>query len=63
MLELAEQAQHPFQKYFCFWAAFNNIYTLIAKRLVERGIVPNGRELVTELVWRDGVVVFGRQDN
>jgi hypothetical protein len=63
MLELADQAQHPFQKYFCSWAAFNNIYTLIAKRLVENGLVQNGQDLVTGLVQRNGVVVFSQQDN
>jgi len=32
MIQLAEHAVHPFQKYFCYWAAFNNIYTLVAQR-------------------------------
>lgn len=32
MIELAEHANHPFQKYFCVWAAFNNIYTLVSQR-------------------------------
>jgi hypothetical protein len=32
MIELAERVDHPFQRYFCYWAAFNNIYTLVAKR-------------------------------
>ena len=32
MVELAERATHPFQQYFCYWAAFNNIYTLIGRR-------------------------------
>jgi len=32
MLELGDIAQHPFQRYFCYWAAFNNIYVLIGKR-------------------------------
>lgn len=32
MIELAERADHPFQRYFCYWVAFNNIYTLAAQR-------------------------------
>jgi hypothetical protein len=32
MIELADRADHPFQRYFCYWAAFNNIYTLVAQR-------------------------------
>jgi len=32
MIELAECANHSFQRYFCYWAAFNNIYTLVAHR-------------------------------
>lgn len=32
MVELAEQAQHPFQKYFAYWAAFNNIYVVIGNQ-------------------------------
>ena len=32
MIGLAERADHPFQRYFCYWAAFNNIYTKIADR-------------------------------
>lgn len=32
MIELAERANHPFQRYFSLWAAFNNIYTLVAQR-------------------------------
>jgi hypothetical protein len=33
MIQLAELAQHPFQKFFSYWAAFNNIYTLIGEHL------------------------------
>ena len=32
MTSLARMAEHPFQKYFCYWAAFNNIYKQIAAR-------------------------------
>lgn len=32
LIQLAEQAKHPFQKYFSFWAAFNNLFALIGKR-------------------------------
>ena len=62
MIELAAQAQYPFQKYFCIWTAFNNIYTLIAKRLVERHMVSSAQDLVVELVKEDGVVKFNRRD-
>jgi hypothetical protein len=36
MIALAEQADHVFQRYFSFWAAFNNIYALVGTR---QGIV------------------------
>jgi hypothetical protein len=52
MIELAGQAEHPFQKYFCYWAAFNNIYTVIGKRY---GLLPEQRQdrgsLLTEPIW------------
>jgi len=32
MLDLGQKASHPFQHYFCCWAAFNNIYVLIGAR-------------------------------
>lgn len=57
MIELAEQAQHPFQKYFCFWAAFNNIYTLVAKRLIDNNEVPNDR-LVASSIRRNAQIEF-----
>lgn len=53
MIELAERADHPFQRYFCFWAAFNNIYTLVAQRngvTVQPKFDRNGRRR-TERKW------------
>lgn len=38
MLALAERVDHPFQRYFCYWAAFNNIYTLVGER---QGLAPS----------------------
>lgn len=32
MIGLAQQANHPFQSYFVYWAAFNNIYVVIGNR-------------------------------
>ncbi len=39
MISLADGAKHPFQRYFCYWAAFNNIYTLVAERVGLRTIL------------------------
>lgn len=53
MIELTERADHPFQTYFCFWAAFNNIYTLVAQRngvTVRLNMDRNGRGR-TEQRW------------
>lgn len=32
MKKLAVKGNHPFQKYFCYWIAFNNIYSLIGEK-------------------------------
>lgn len=32
MIDLSNRAPHVFQKYFCLWAAFNNIYVQVGKR-------------------------------
>jgi hypothetical protein len=33
MMSLADRVDHAFQRFFCYWAAFNNIYTLVAERV------------------------------
>jgi hypothetical protein len=53
LIQLAEDAQHPFQKYFSFWAAFNNIYTLVGRLrglIVQPDLDRNGNPH-TELRW------------
>lgn len=53
MVELAEQAQHPFQKYFAYWAAFNNIYVVIGNRhgLAIRPALDHDQNPITEERW------------
>jgi hypothetical protein len=53
MIELAEHAHHPFQKYFCYWAAFNNIYTLIGQQqgALPRFVVDRAGNVKIEQEW------------
>jgi hypothetical protein len=53
MIELAEIGQHPFQKYFSIWAAFNNIYSLIGQRigLVVSPVLDEKGNTITEQRW------------
>ena len=43
MLELGQKATHPFQRYFCYWSAFNNIYTLIGQKSSGSNLVARPR--------------------
>jgi len=61
MISLADNAEHPFQRFFSLWAAFNNIYTLLAKRLVEGGLLPLGERYIAQLVRKDSEVNFARR--
>lgn len=53
MLSLADRIDHPFQRYFCYWAAFNNIYTLVAERrgLTASFALDRNRQRKTEQKW------------
>jgi hypothetical protein len=61
MIVLAELADNSFQRYFCFWAAFNNIYTLVARILVEQNCVPNSHDLVAILIRNGERVQFSKK--
>ena len=58
MIELADQTKGIFQKYFCLWAAFNNIYTLATKKLIARSIITEKSGLVAEIKRTEGEVVY-----
>ena len=50
MIELANNTDSAFQKYFCFWTAFNNIYTIKTKRLAENPGTPSRSPIKSELI-------------
>lgn len=58
MIELAERADHLFQRYICYWVAFNNIYTLVSKRLAEELTIAAKYDLIPKLSRTGGEINY-----